>query len=168
VAGLIGVGGVATPAASRIKPTWLVVACCLPLPPLRPTPSPTKLSLRRPTTTTPPMAAPVSQPPVAARASSRFLAHGLGAVPESAPASLRFSVGRNRRAARLGPSGCSPLILVLGTEIISRGGWACGPVVKAHGRARAGGGSSPRPAPQGRGKNAVSLKKIISRASLSF
>jgi hypothetical protein len=128
----------------------------------------TKLNLRRPTTTTPPMAAPVSQPPVAARASSRFFAHGLGAVPESAPASLRFSVGRNRRAARLGPSGCSPLILVLGTEIISRGGWACGPVVKAHGRARAGGGSSPRPAPQGRGKNAVSLKKIISRASLSF
>ncbi|KAK8446317.1 hypothetical protein SEVIR_9G469600v4 [Setaria viridis] len=48
------------------------------------------------------MAAPVSQPPVAARASARLLPRGLGALPESAPAaSLRFSVGRRRRAARL-------------------------------------------------------------------
>ncbi|WVZ56283.1 hypothetical protein U9M48_006836 [Paspalum notatum var. saurae] len=47
------------------------------------------------------MAAPVSQPPVAARASTRFLPRGLGALQESAPASLRFSVGRRHRAARL-------------------------------------------------------------------
>nr|CAB3501390.1 unnamed protein product [Digitaria exilis] len=47
------------------------------------------------------MAAPVSQPPVAARASTRLLPRGLGALPESAPASLRFSAGRRRRAARL-------------------------------------------------------------------
>ncbi|CAD6342025.1 unnamed protein product [Miscanthus lutarioriparius] len=47
------------------------------------------------------MAAPVSQPPVAARASTRFLPRGIGALPESAPASLRFSVGRRHRAARL-------------------------------------------------------------------
>jgi len=57
------------------------------------------------------MAAPVSQPPVAARASTRLLprSRGLGALPESAPASLRFSVGRRRRAARLGPPGYPPL-----------------------------------------------------------
>ncbi|GJN08435.1 hypothetical protein PR202_ga26351 [Eleusine coracana subsp. coracana] len=47
------------------------------------------------------MAAPVSQPPVAARASSRFLPSSLGAVSESAPASLRFSVGRGRRGSCL-------------------------------------------------------------------
>ncbi|KAL6907547.1 hypothetical protein ACP4OV_002586 [Aristida adscensionis] len=49
------------------------------------------------------MAAPVSQPPVAARASSGILPRGLAALPEStAPASLRFSVARRgRRAARL-------------------------------------------------------------------
>ncbi|ONL96150.1 Chorismate synthase chloroplastic [Zea mays] len=47
------------------------------------------------------MAAPVSQPPVSARASTRFLPRGIGALPESAPTSLRLSVGRRRRAASL-------------------------------------------------------------------
>lgn len=47
------------------------------------------------------MAAPTSSQPVA-RVLPRGGGGGFRAFPESAPASLRFSVGR-RRAARLGP-----------------------------------------------------------------
>ncbi|OEL14025.1 Chorismate synthase, chloroplastic [Dichanthelium oligosanthes] len=67
------------------------------------------------------MAAPVSQPPVAARASTRFLPRGLGALPESAPASLRFSIGRRHRAARLGMTTGTPIhVFVPNTD--QRGG----------------------------------------------
>ena len=103
-----GVGGDSAPCIKPLPEPSLHFTVLSPSPTRQPNGVPTKPS---------PMAAPVSQPPVAARASTRFLPRRIGALPESAPASLRFSVGRRRRAARLGPRGCSPSPRILLTGI---------------------------------------------------